>query len=866
MHSPSLISLLFFLFVPILGFSQTEISGTVRNQEGLLLENAVISITAEKNSPLIAFAISDSIGKFTLHFAHPADSIVVKATYLGFSPEIRVLENSSQSVDLKLSTTSMPLNEVVLKSDPVKRIADTLNYTVTAFQDQNDRVIADVLNKMPGIQVEKNGRILYKGEPIEKFYIEGLDLLEGKYNLATNNLSADAVSRVQILENHQPVKILDSLVFSRKASLNLRLKKEITTTGSFRAGVGGLPLNYDTGITPMLFSKKHQAILSYQSNTIGKDVSRDLQDLTINIQNNLFDTPDFMLSAIDLAPPPFSDQLWKENNVHLGSINLLTKLRNNTEFKISASYTSDRQYHKGEQSTRILTHEDTIVLHEKISNSSNLSNFKTDLIWERNQSGSFFRNELRMNQQRHHMTGMLIPHQKENIEQDLQQPLEFYNHNLKWIRPWRNRLMEITSRTQFTRNKEALDVTGKPNQELSLQQFSTINTLGIIKGSGKLTLSPKVGWSFMDQHLITEMEATSESSGGPPKKSVNNLKFSHLVFFMDPDISYQTGNWKLLLKVPAKVHYFRLSEMGLLQENTESAFTIEPSIAVHKEYINRWDFNLGYKATSNYKTIENLHSGLILKNYRRLERFNVPMALDTRHHYYSKISYRHPSGLFFSNAGYSYTHFKTNVMLHSQIGENGIRTVQAFEQENAFNSHQFKLGSSLYLNQLRSTTSLNFHYSENKRRSLLNDILTEIGHSQLSAIFQLESNPFPWISLGYSAEFKSLRSFLLKEKLSGTVFQKDKLDLTLYPNNLHYLGISAEWIRNTKTVPSRSPVLLNLDYQYKFPKKGMDLILKWNNVLNQKYFQKITHMDYSLSATRYHLLSSYLHVQFNFSF
>jgi len=67
---------------------------------------------------------------------------------------------------------------------------------------------------MPRIEVLDDGKILYQGKPINKYYIEGLDLPEGKYNLAIKNLPHKEVTKVQVLENHQPIKVLDSLVYS----------------------------------------------------------------------------------------------------------------------------------------------------------------------------------------------------------------------------------------------------------------------------------------------------------------------------------------------------------------------------------------------------------------------------------------------------------------------------------------------------------------------------------------------------------------------------------------------------------------------------------------------------------------------------
>jgi hypothetical protein len=98
---------------------------------------------------------------------------------------------------------------------------------VNSFSKEQDRSIGDVLKRMPGIEVLPDGKILYQGKAINKYYIEGLDLLEGKYNLANDNLPYQEVSQVQILENHQPIKTLDSLQFSDRTALNIKLKTPI---------------------------------------------------------------------------------------------------------------------------------------------------------------------------------------------------------------------------------------------------------------------------------------------------------------------------------------------------------------------------------------------------------------------------------------------------------------------------------------------------------------------------------------------------------------------------------------------------------------------------------------------------------------
>ena len=92
---------------------------------------------------------------------------------------------------------------------------------------------------MPGITVRGNGSIEYMGKPINEFYIEGLNMLQGRYTLATRNISADDIATVDVYENHQPVRVLENVVYSDKAALNLTLKKKSLMRPIGRVAAGG---------------------------------------------------------------------------------------------------------------------------------------------------------------------------------------------------------------------------------------------------------------------------------------------------------------------------------------------------------------------------------------------------------------------------------------------------------------------------------------------------------------------------------------------------------------------------------------------------------------------------------------------------
>ncbi len=133
---------------------------------------------------------------------------------------------------------------------------DTLIYNVASFTDKQDKTIGDVMRKMPEVEVTQSGKITYNGTSINKFYIEGKDLPEGKYGIATNGISPDDVGSVEITEGHQPIHVLQGISLSTQAAVNLRLKNNaktqwITNVLSMGGVLGMWPLHKQLQLTDL---------------------------------------------------------------------------------------------------------------------------------------------------------------------------------------------------------------------------------------------------------------------------------------------------------------------------------------------------------------------------------------------------------------------------------------------------------------------------------------------------------------------------------------------------------------------------------------------------------------------------------------
>ena len=242
--------------------AQTVIQGRIRNAAGKGVGSASISIRNTATKTILGYAFSNETGAYKLTRDNTVpDSVNLVVSGLNIEAKTVRIKNVSQTLNVVINEKEQKLKEVIVKQPKVWERKDTINYLVSAFTDKKDLVIGDVLKKMPGITVDKNGGILWQGRSINTFYIENLNLLQGRYGIATNNVAANDVATVQVLEHHEPVKALEGLVPpSQTAAINLKLKDEAKGKLTFmtKLGLGAAPIQWENELAAMIFSKKWQ--------------------------------------------------------------------------------------------------------------------------------------------------------------------------------------------------------------------------------------------------------------------------------------------------------------------------------------------------------------------------------------------------------------------------------------------------------------------------------------------------------------------------------------------------------------------------------------------------------------------------------
>lgn len=318
--------------------------------EGISDVNVFASHTNNKYK-VISHSLSDLDGSFMLTFAVESDSILINLTGIGITPKSIVFPNHSMNQDIVVEEKAQELPEVVIRAEKVYSRGDTINYSVPAFQNKTDISIGQVLGRIPGISVSELGQIFYKGLPIKNFYIEGLDLMKGRYGIATNSIDPNSIASIQLLENHQDVEALKDLLPEERASINLKLKSGVK--GVFNL-IGTLGLGYDkkalweNELIATSFKRNSQLLATYKGNNSGVDLMQELRSFD---GYDLSKTP--ILTQIEMpGPPNIKKKYHYMNRSHSGTYNNIFRVGQKGELGFNLAYLNN--FYNRERHSKVL--------------------------------------------------------------------------------------------------------------------------------------------------------------------------------------------------------------------------------------------------------------------------------------------------------------------------------------------------------------------------------------------------------------------------------------------------------------------------------------------------------------------------------
>jgi hypothetical protein len=240
-----IITILLLVFTFSLSAQSIKVKGTIKDSIGNPLEFANVIASIKASGATESYGITNYQGRYQLDVPK-GDSYILRASFLGYETKEQTVnvttdsENIELDFILKLQENQLDDVEIVYEM-PVTIKGDTIIYNADSFTNGDERKLGDVLKKLPGVEVNDDGEIQVEGKTVTKVMVEGKDFFDGDSKLATKNIPADAVDKVEVLRNYNEVDQMRGLGNDRdNVTINIKLKegKKNFWFGEVTAGAG----------------------------------------------------------------------------------------------------------------------------------------------------------------------------------------------------------------------------------------------------------------------------------------------------------------------------------------------------------------------------------------------------------------------------------------------------------------------------------------------------------------------------------------------------------------------------------------------------------------------------------------------------
>ena len=265
---------IFFLFLSFTSYGQVKLEGIVKDSLKVPLESASLVAIDQKTNNLESYVLTDINGKYKLNLKNNSN-YKIQVSYIGLRTINETLDTKEADIlkDFVLRS-DIALDEVIVKMPVVVR-GDTLIYDADSFKNGSERKLEDIIDKLPGVEINESGQIEVEGKVVNKLMVNGKDFFDGDTKIGTKNIPSSAVDKIQVLRNYAEVGQLSGVRNNQNNfAINIKLKqgKESFWFGNVTAGAGDSPDENLYLVQPKLFYYNPKYSINFISdlNNIGE--------------------------------------------------------------------------------------------------------------------------------------------------------------------------------------------------------------------------------------------------------------------------------------------------------------------------------------------------------------------------------------------------------------------------------------------------------------------------------------------------------------------------------------------------------------------------------------------------------------------
>ncbi|MFW6369965.1 MAG: hypothetical protein ACOC10_02030, partial [Bacteroidota bacterium] len=808
------------------------------------IPGVIVSLRPEGENRIMRFATTNAEGRFELHLTSFPENYVVHFAMMSYASKTLPLVPERQEYNAQLSMQATELREVRFIAPSIEQGGDTITYHVENFAEIQDQTLADVLKRMPGITVEPSGEIKYQDQRINRFYIEGRDMLGSRYGIATNTIHQKDVSSVEVMENHQPIRALQDISFSEDPALNIRLREDAKArwVGTVRAGTGFEPWLWKSELAAMRFKAKTQTLNIYKSNNTGDALANEIRAFSTGNSMLQFRKGYSMQDYIRVSPDnlhQIDDYRSRFNKTHLFSSNNLWSVGEQYDLTSQVSYLNKRLDFDNSTNTSYFLEDGTIITEAAEEHAATRQNrLLGDLTLTANTPTYYFRNKLladvNWNDIDIQLDGTFPNTQEASV------PHQQFSNDLEILRRFGNSAYRLNSYNIYQAKPQHLTVNREgevQRQEIESSAFYTNTYTSLSQYINPVNISMTLGVRGLIRSMESELTGVADTLG----RMNNDETMRYLSLYASPSLEYKRGRFDARLNLPLSfVPYRYFDKIADKKENEEKLF-LSPRLFMQYRLTSRLTASLSGSYVQSPLQEQSFHEGLILNNYRNLSQGVTDFETGNSQSLSFMLRYRQPLKALFWNAGFTrswtYAPHISNVFFLDPYLLNTF-----IWQDYNHNLWMLHGNISKGVDAVNGMLSLRSSFTRFEGATFQNEIESPYESDTWSISPKITSRPAPWMNLSY--EFSFSQNWLeMKNTGMKTSYQNmtQKFTGTINHGKAWYIKVLGEHYYNEITAnQSKHFFLADAEFTYRL-QNGFEFNVSVRNIFNQDVYAFTTY-------------------------
>lgn len=866
-------SLLFSNFI----FGQT-LKGKVQNTLKEPISANILIKNSEDKTLISEFFRTDDNGDFTAILEEKYNKVYFEITAMGYvkiaDSIINPIKNKTYNFNYILKEKITELEEVIVSEEKFEIEGDTTSFNPRSYKDGTEKKVEDLIKKIPGMEVEGNGTIKYRGKTVTSVQLDGDDLFGYNYAMGTRNISVDMVEQVQAIDNYSANPLLKGIENSEEVAINLKLKKgKIDISGNANI-TSGLDTNinprYDLSLNLLGISKSFKSFGNISYNNLGfNNSSEDYFSMTANlddIHNEYFLAKKIILENIFTTN--FDTQRANINKQLVIGYNFIYRFSPKISLKSNISFMKDEIYFLENNNTFFNT--ENINYNDQTETHKNPENKQLGFKLTYNTSKlSLLEIETSFQDEKINSLNSVVQNQNSNFNTLLNSKNYFWKNKMQFTyKISNNKALQFIS--NFSKNTIPQELSINANTfsfggNLQKSEFSKnyfFNKI-VLLGSTK-----KIKYIFTIGSVFDENPFRSELSDN--NLLINNFKnefnYRRNIQYSEIGATYIFEKWKFQPTIRLSNINQNFKNFIDDTQNNKYSLTIFPNLNINYSLNNKSNIKLSGSFEEKTPIEENIFTNFIAQN-NRFVRNNI-LNLDLQQNQNYNINYRY-NDLFTSfaaNFGIIYD-VRKNTYLSSVTIQNDYSIYTMFQSPTNIENYSLNFGIEKFINILNLSIKHTSNYGINNYKNSINQ--GELRNNQsinynayffVSTIFNLPinfQNKFNYNKMLFKSE---------NQDSNTNISLNNSLKMLIKPNKSWLFTFNYEYyLPNTKNKDD----FTFLDFEIKYKPKAFKYLEFWltgKNLLNNTFFSQTENTDFQTTIyqsslmPRYYLLTLYFKI------